>query len=114
MLSTEIFTQSAESIDVIISSFSTLFICFFTSSSSSSVFPFLYLIFCFMSSPFLWEMTQNDPQGLMCHYKTKNLDNWGSCLLCGNDCVWKTVYETVTQALFILLMTFICLPKLDN
>ena len=26
---------------------------------------FYYLVFLF--SPFLWEMTQNDPQGLMCH-----------------------------------------------
>ena len=46
------------------------FFCFFTfiPVPLSSVFLshlFYYLFYRF--SPFLWEMTQNDPQGLMCH-----------------------------------------------
>ena len=36
------------------------------SSFSPVLFNFLYYLF-YLSSPFLWEMTQNDPQGLTCH-----------------------------------------------
>ena len=48
-----------------------LFLLFlhFHSFSSFSPVPFFHL-FCYLfylSSPFLWETTDNDPQGLMCH-----------------------------------------------
>ena len=48
-----------------------LFLPFLHFHSCSSFFPVLlfhlfYYLFC-LSSPFLWEMTQNDPQGLTCH-----------------------------------------------
>ena len=48
-----------------------LFLLFLHFHSCSSFFPvpfchlLYYLIYLF--SPFLWETTQNDPQGLMCH-----------------------------------------------
>ena len=48
-------------------------VCFFPlflhfhSFSSFSPFPLFHLYYPFyLSSPFLWETTQNDPQGLMC------------------------------------------------
>ena len=48
-----------------------LFLLFlhFHSYSSFSTVPFFHLIYYlfYLSSPFLWEMTQNDPQGLTCH-----------------------------------------------
>ena len=45
-----------------------LFLHFYSFSSFSPV-PLFHLL-CYLfyfSSPFLWEMTQNDPQGLTCH-----------------------------------------------
>ena len=48
-----------------------LFLLFLHFHSCSSLFPVpvLYLVYFlfYLFSPFLWEMTQNDPQGLMCH-----------------------------------------------
>ena len=45
-----------------------LFLHFHSFSSFTPVplFHLLYYLF-YLSSPFLWEMTQSDPQGLMCH-----------------------------------------------
>ena len=40
----------------------------FHSFSSFNPVPLFHLLYClfYLSSPFLWEMTQNDPQGLTC------------------------------------------------
>ena len=40
----------------------------FRSSSSSFPAPLFHLLYClfYLFSPILWEMTQNDPQGLTC------------------------------------------------
>ena len=48
-----------------------LFLHFHSFSSFSSVLLF-HLLYClfYLSSPFLWETTQNDPQGLLCHLTT--------------------------------------------
>ena len=51
-----------------------LFLHFHSCSSFFSV-PLFHLLF-YLFSPFLWEMTQNDPQGLTCHScrNKKNID----------------------------------------
>ena len=44
-----------------------LFLLFLHFPSCSSLFPVLLFSLYYLFSPFLLEMTQNDPQGLMCH-----------------------------------------------
>ena len=46
-----------------------LFLLFLHFHSSFFPVPLFYLFYYlfYLFSPFLWEMTQNDPQGLMCH-----------------------------------------------
>ena len=45
-----------------------LFLLFLHFHSCSSFFPVpLFHVFYYLFSPFLWEMTQNDPQGLTCN-----------------------------------------------
>ena len=50
---------------VFISSVSSL-IHSFSSFSPVPIFHLFYYLF-YLSSPFLWDMTQNDPHGLTCH-----------------------------------------------
>ena len=50
-----------------------LFLLFLHFHSCSSVFSVpLFHLFYYLFSPFLWEMTQNDPQGLMCDVKPQH------------------------------------------
>ena len=54
-----------------------LFFCFFF-HSCSSFFPVpvyhLLCYVCYLFSPILWEMTQNDPQGLTCHLNPNTIN----------------------------------------
>ena len=44
-----------------------LFLLFLHFHSCSSFFPVPHFHLFYLFFPFLWETTQNDPQGLMCH-----------------------------------------------
>ena len=69
-----------------------LFLLFLHFHSHSSFFPFplCHLLYClfYLFSPFLWEMTQNDPQGLTC-IKPQHNHFHANCLLCFQETISK-------------------------